>query len=292
MSKLGDVDVYVSKPADYPHSPSKLLLLLTGGTGVKSTNNQLQADKFAQEGFLVLMPDQYTHPPFPCTQMLTKTSRFDGEPAPNTAPEPTAASDLPLIEKIKLGLIDTVKSFTIDMWLARHTPEKVLPILYKVLDAAKEEFADAIANGGGIYAAGYCFGAKYALLLAGEDPGKGLWTAGEEGATPGQEEEGKVRKGPFIKAGVIAHGTQVTPDDIGGVKVPMSIICVEDDPLFPDEIRKAGEDMLAKSGVQHEVKVYPGVPHGFAVLGDYAEAKIKEAQQQAFAEMLGWLQAH
>ena len=188
MSKLGDVDVYVSKPADYPHSPSKLLLLLTGGTGVKSTNNQLQADKFAQEGFLVLMPDQYTHPPFPCTQMLTKTSRFDGEPAPNTAPEPTAASDLPLIEKIKLGLIDTVKSFTIDMWLARHTPEKVLPILYKVLDAAKEEFADAIANGGGIYAAGYCFGAKYALLLAGEDPGKGLWTAGEEGATPGQEE--------------------------------------------------------------------------------------------------------
>lgn len=50
--------VYVAKPSDYPHSPSKLLLLLTGGTGLKSTNNQLQADKYASEGFLVVMPDQ------------------------------------------------------------------------------------------------------------------------------------------------------------------------------------------------------------------------------------------
>jgi dienelactone hydrolase len=214
--------------------------------------------------------------------------QFGGDPAPNTVPEPTSPSDMSMIEKFKLGLVDAVKSFTIDMWLARHTPERVLPILHKVLDAAKEEFADAIANGGGVYAVGYCFGAKYVLLLAGENPDKLLWM--EE--TPGQAEEGKIRKGPFIKAGAVAHGTQVTPDDIGAVKVPMSIICVEDDPLFPDEIRQAGEDILGKSGVEHEVKVYPGVPHGFAVLGDYPDSKIKEAQQQAFAEMLGWLQAH
>jgi dienelactone hydrolase len=180
------------------------------------------------------------------------------------------------------------------MWLARHTPEKVLPILHKVLDAAKEEFADAIANGGGIYVAGYCFGAKYALLLAGENPDSVLWSAlsAQPEATPGQPEEGKVRKGPFVKTAAVAHGTQVTPDDIGNVKVPVSIICVEDDPLFSDEIRKKGEDLLEKSGVEHEVKVYPGVPHGFAVLGDYADEKIKQAQSQAFAEMLGWLQAH
>lgn len=62
MTKYNDIEVYVSKPADYPHSPSKLLLLLTGGTGVHSTNNQLQADKYAQEGFLVVMPDQYVLP--------------------------------------------------------------------------------------------------------------------------------------------------------------------------------------------------------------------------------------
>ena len=53
-----DIDVYITKPADYPHSPSKLLLLLTGGTGIHSTNNQLQADRYAAEGWLVVMPDQ------------------------------------------------------------------------------------------------------------------------------------------------------------------------------------------------------------------------------------------
>ena len=223
--------------------------------------------------------------------MLTLcTGRFGGEPAPNTVTQPLEGKETSIIEKIKMGLVDTVKSFTIDMWLARHTPDRVLPVLYKVLDAAKEEFADAIANGGGIYSVGYCFGAKYTLLLAGEEPDKALYSAVEPAV--GQEEEGKVRKGPFIKAGAIAHGTQVTPDDIAGVKAPMSIICVEDDPLFPDEIRKAGEDELAKSGVEHEVKIYPGVPHGFAVLGDYEDAKIREAQNQAFGEMLGWLQAH
>ena len=61
MTKFNDVDVYITKPADYPHSPSKLLLLLTGGTGIHSTNNQLQADKYAAEGFLVVMPDQYVY---------------------------------------------------------------------------------------------------------------------------------------------------------------------------------------------------------------------------------------
>jgi dienelactone hydrolase len=55
---LKALKVYISKPPDYPHSPGKLLLLLTGGTGIKSTNNQLQADKYAGEGFLVIVPDQ------------------------------------------------------------------------------------------------------------------------------------------------------------------------------------------------------------------------------------------
>lgn len=32
ITKFGDVDAYVTKPADYGHSPSKLLLLLTGGS--------------------------------------------------------------------------------------------------------------------------------------------------------------------------------------------------------------------------------------------------------------------
>ncbi len=89
----------------------------------------------------------------------------------------------------------------IDMWLARQTPEKVLPLLHKVIESAKEEFADAVANGGGIYAVGYCFGGRYVLVLAGEQPDTVMW-----GQAVKDEEAGVVKSGPLIKAGALAHG--------------------------------------------------------------------------------------
>jgi dienelactone hydrolase len=202
MTKFKDIDVYISKPADYPHSPSKLLLLLTGGTGVKSINNQLQADMYANQGFVVVMPDQ-----------------FSGDPASNTT---TAVEENPsLIEQVKLRAAETVKSFMIDMWLARHTPEKVLPIIHTVLDSAKDEYADAVANGGGIYAAGYCFGAKYVIVLAGEHPDTAIY-----GQQPKDEEASMVSKGPLIKAGAIAHATLVTSGDLLALKAPVTMACV------------------------------------------------------------------
>lgn len=129
--------------------------------------------------------------------------RFGGDPAPNTTTDPNATEETnpSLIERVKLKAAETAKSFLVDMWLAKFTPEKVLPILHKVLEAAKDEYADAIANGGGVYAAGYCFGAKYVLLLAGEHPDTVAW-----GQSPKDEEEGAVKSGPFIKAGAVAHG--------------------------------------------------------------------------------------
>jgi dienelactone hydrolase len=87
------------------------------------------------------------------------------------------------------------------MWLARQTPEKVLPIIKKVIEGAKEEFADAVANGGGVYAVGYCFGGKYVLLL-----GSNLVDATAEGQVIKDEEQGVVKAGPLIKAGALAHG--------------------------------------------------------------------------------------
>lgn len=214
LTKFSDIDVYISKPSDYPHSPSKLLLLLTSGTGVQSINNQLQADKYASEGYVVVMPDQ-----------------FSGDAAPqlhvdNGGEEQNAS----LIEQVKLKVGETAKSFMIDMWLARHTQEKVLPILQKVLEAAKEEYADAVANGGGVYAAGYCFGAKYVVMLAGEHKDSVLW-----GQEQKDEEEGMIVRGPLIKAGAVAHATLVTREDLQAVKAPIALACVgalSFDPLF------------------------------------------------------------
>lgn len=193
-----------------------------------------------------------------------------------------------MIEQIKLGIASVAKSFTIDMWLARHTPEKVLPRLQRVLTSIKEEYADAYANGGGIYAAGYCFGAKYVLLLGSELPQD---VVQGQRAPETQAEEGMVHEGPMIKCGAIAHGI-LTKADLDGVKVPTSVVAVEGDPLFPDEIRDAGKKDMEERGLEHELQVYPGVPHGFAVTGNYDDQGIVQAQKEAYAQMLGWLKAH
>ncbi|TPX18436.1 uncharacterized protein E0L32_011677 [Thyridium curvatum] len=274
ITQLGGVDVYISKPSEYPHAPARLLLLLTGGTGVKSVNNQIQADKFASEGFVVVMPDLFGGDAAP-----NASTTSEGEDA-----EPASPS---LLEQFKLKAAEAAKSFLIDMWLARHTQEKVMPILHKVIDACKEEFADAVSNGDGIYAVGYCFGGRYILLLASEKEQEQGWAQPQP-----DEEAGTIRKGPFIKVGALAHATLVSPDDFEGLKAPINMVCVENDPLFPDEVRKAGEDYLSKNNVDHQVKVYPHVPHGFAVVGEYEDAAIRAAQATAFDQMLQWLKDH
>jgi dienelactone hydrolase len=150
--------------------------------------------------------------------------------------------------------VETAKSFLIDMWLARHTEEKLLPTLHKVIDGCKEKYADAVKSGEGIYAVGYCIGGRYVLLLA-----------REKQTLPSQttdEESGNVRTGPLIRAGALAHGASVSPDDFVGLKAPVSLVCVENDPLFPEEFRSRGEEIMAEGNLEHEVKVYPGVPHG------------------------------
>ncbi|KAK0719551.1 dienelactone hydrolase [Lasiosphaeris hirsuta] len=279
ITKLGEIDVYISKPADYPHAPARLLLLLTNGSGYKSINNQIQADRFATEGYVVVMPDL-----------------FDDDPAPNAnmmSSEPTTPGGL--LETFKIKAAETAKSFLIDMWLARHTSEKVMPLLTKVIDACRDEFADAVSNGGGIYAVGYCFGGRYILLLASERsvvaPGGGFpWSPVVK---PADEEAGKAQKiGPLIKAGAIAHATLVSRDDFTGLKSPISVVSVEHDPMFPDDVRTAAEDYMSKNNVEHEVQVYPGVPHGFAVVGEYNDDNIKQAQVTAFEQMLKWIKEH
>lgn len=217
---------------------------------------------------------------------------FSNDPLPGSATY-QEEKDPSILEQIKLRAAETAKSFLIDMWLARQTPEKVLPILHKVIDAAKDEFADAVANGGGIYSVGYCFGGRMTLLLAGEKPdvpagalfGQTTAPADEEAAAPAS-------KGPYIKAGAIAHATLVTKEDFVGTKVPLTFLCVENDQLFAEDVKQHGEKYLQENGVKADFKTYQGVPHGFGVVGEYQDEKIKNAQKEAFEQILTFLQSY
>lgn len=211
---------------------------------------------------------------------------FNNDPLPGTATY-SEEKDPSYLEQIKMTLVDATKSFAIDMWLARQTPEKVLPIIHKVIEASKDEFADAVANGGGIYSVGYCFGGRMTLLLAGEKPDAVMW-----GQPVKDEEAGVVKKGPYIKVGAIAHATAVSRDDFTGTKSPLVFVCVENDQLFDEEVREYGEKYLKENNVECEFKTYSGVPHGFGVFGEYEDTTIKAAQSEAFDQMLAWLKLH
>ncbi|KAF4549030.1 Hypothetical protein D9617_24g017440 [Elsinoe fawcettii] len=298
LTTLSGISTYISRPQFYPSQPAKLLLLLSPGTGINSPNNQLQADAWAAKGYVVIMPDQFDNDPAP---------KIDTGDLPPDGGEPGAAANPSFIERLKLGFVETAKSFRIDMWLARHTPATVLPRLIKVVDGAREMFADAVASGGGVYGAGYCFGGRYILLLLSElpddvvngtrDVGAALPSpskkSGEEGFEAAvKSEEGMVGKGPWIKAGVLAHGTAVGKDDFAGLKEggKLGIVAVKDDGLFTDEVRDFGIGLAKEKGVHVEEKVWEGVPHGFAVVGEYPDQKVKTAQTEAFDMMAEFLE--
>ena len=281
LDPIGGIPCYVSKPSSYPSEPSRLLLLLTGGTGLLSTNNQLQADAWAQQGYVVVMPDQFSGDPAPsaantATSLSATTEGTVGSEA-GAQPEQHTPS---IIERVKLGLAEGTKSFMLDMWLARHTPATVEPILQKVLAGCKEQYADAVANGDGIFGVGYCFGAKYILRLCGDL---------QSGSGAGEEEKGEIQHGPALKAGAVAHGTLVTKEDIEAVEKPIWLACCRDDPVFPDSIVMAGRESFKRKGVKHGLQYYDS-PHGFAVVGDYEDESIQKDQKDAFEAMSGFLQ--
>ncbi|KAL7266788.1 hypothetical protein RUND412_010646 [Rhizina undulata] len=241
--------VYISKPADAEIHGARLLLFLTNGTGVNSINNQIQADHFARNGFFVAMPDLPT-----------------GDSAPNAAAVTSHNESQDLLERIKFRTAESIKGFLIDMWLARHTPEKTMPIIEKVLSVVKETYADnGYTASLGTYVVGYCFGGKYALRLA----------ATEE-----------------IVATTVAHGLLVTKEDIAGIKKPVSFACVENDPFFPDEVRDEGRRFLEDNNIEHEMNIYSGVPHGFGVYGSYEEEHIATCQRQAFDQFMEFFARH
>ena len=57
-------------------------------------------------------------------------------------------------------------------------------------------------------------------------------------------------------------GTLIGKEDLANVKSPVSLVCIENDQLFPDEIREEGRKIFATKQIEHEIQVYPGVPHG------------------------------
>jgi len=40
------------------------------------------------------------------------------------------------------------------------------------------------------------------------------------------------------------------------------LVCVDNDQLFPDDVREAAEQYMKANSIEHDIKIHPGVPHG------------------------------
>ncbi|KAL9995390.1 putative dienelactone hydrolase, alpha/Beta hydrolase [Helianthus debilis subsp. tardiflorus] len=141
-------------------------------------------------------------------------------------------------------------------WGDIHPAKPAVEFVKPLIHALKERGVTKIG------AAGFCWGAKVVVELA---------------------------KDADIQAAALLHPTFVTLDDIKEVKVPVAILAAEFDKISPPELVKQFETALqAKPEVDHFVKIYPGVSHGWTVRYRDEDITSWKRAQEAHQDLLDW----
>ncbi|KAK1472320.1 hypothetical protein CABS01_04963 [Colletotrichum abscissum] len=216
----GKIEAYLALPAENEAS-QRAVLYLPDIIGIWQ-NSKLMADAFARQGYACLVLDL-----------------FNGDPAPLNMPE----------------------DFDIMKWLQEgtggknpHTSETIDPIVVSGINYLKGLGITKIA------AAGYCFGAKYAVR--------------------------HYKSG--IQCGFIAHPSFVEADELAAITGPLSIAAAEFDDIFPTEKRHESEAILAQTKQNYQINLFSGVHHGFSVRGDPKNEKERFGKEQALYQAVSW----
>ncbi|KAK2646895.1 hypothetical protein Ddye_022090 [Dipteronia dyeriana] len=176
----------------------------------------------------------------------------------NIADKVAAAGFLAVVPDFFFGdpANSTDPHFDRDAWLKNHTTDKGYEDAKPVIAALRSKGVSAIG------AAGFCWGGKVAVKLAGSVD---------------------------IQAAVLLHPSRVTEYDINEIKVPIAILGAEIDHIAPaEQLKDFGDKLSAKAEFDSFVKIYPGVAHGWTVkYNDEDEFAIKSAEE-AHEDMLNW----
>ncbi|CAM0909664.1 unnamed protein product [Alopecurus aequalis] len=125
-----------------------------------------------------------------------------------------------------------------------------------LIAALKKQGVSAVGVGG------YCWGAKVAVELS---------------------------KSTEIEVVIISHPALVTVDDMKEVKHPIEILGAElDDSSPPPLVHQFEEALDQNEGIDHFVKIFPGVAHGFACRYDAKDPFAVKTAEEARVDMLSW----
>ncbi|KAL6571528.1 hypothetical protein OROHE_003171 [Orobanche hederae] len=141
-------------------------------------------------------------------------------------------------------------------WKKRHQPINGTKDAKAIIKALQRKGITKIG------AAGFCWGGKVAVDLA---------------------------KSSYIQAAVLLHPTNVTAEDIQGVKVPISILEGQNDSSSPPSLLEQYRSALkAKPKVDSSIKVFPGAGHGWTTKYNDTDVVAVKRAEEAHKDMLDW----
>ncbi|KAK3417661.1 endo-1,3;1,4-beta-D-glucanase-like [Eucalyptus grandis] len=154
----------------------------------------------------------------------------------------------------------TSPNFNLEAWFKNHGTDKGYEDAKPVIAALKSKGVSAIG------AAGFCWGGMVLVKLAGTED---------------------------IQAAVILHPGPMTEDEIKAVKIPTAILGAEiDHSSPPEQLKKFGEIMSAKTEFESYVKIFPGVSHGWSVRYDDDNEFVVKSAEEAQEDTLNWFLKH
>ncbi|KAK9457868.1 Alpha/Beta hydrolase protein [Dipodascopsis uninucleata] len=117
-----------------------------------------------------------------------------------------------------------------------------------------------------LFIVGYCWGGRYALTACTNE---------------------SLVKDNLIAAAAAVHPSNISvPNDIKGIKVPVTVALGTEDDALPKVQMDKIEEIWKQEDVDYELKWYEGMGHGFSSRGDFNDPKIKAAMDDSFKQVL------
>jgi dienelactone hydrolase len=253
--------VYVAKP----HQPAKgLVVFLPDAFGWTFVNNRVLADHYAEKGgHLVYLPE------------FMNGHSMEGSAMELTDKIMEPASWFETIFVKPILVVKLLSAFI--PFLIFNRAAIVKPRIYNFFSALRTTPETANMK---IGAAGFCWGGQWAVRLAHDTPSSRVHRT--------DTEAGQLQS--LIDCAYTAHPSFLSmPNDIENVSLPLSIAIGDVDMAMKFDLVKQAQGILQKKrDVGHEVVVFPGAKHGFAIRGDPSDPKQKEMGDKAEVQALEW----
>ncbi|KAH7118190.1 Alpha/Beta hydrolase protein, partial [Dactylonectria estremocensis] len=239
------VPTYVAEPENEA-IPKGIIVVITDAFGWKFANNRVLCDRYAKRGgFLVYCPD-----------FMNGRS----------------------IDPRAIGLLDNVmepapwfdtlfyKPINAFQWLSIAAPWMIttrLPVtksrVFSFIQALRTSAPPFPTDNLKIGVAGFCYGGKHTLLLAQDDPSSRVCRHNSQINSKSPEK--------LVDCAFAAHPSLIEiPRDIEGIATSTSVAIGDEDTFMKLSLVQQMKHVLeAENEGSHEVIIFPGARHGFAV---------------------------